>query len=87
MKLSKEYVAPIGKDMYVVNTGDWRYQRPVTNRSRCVKCARCWLNCPTQCIREHETHFEADLDYCKGCGICAHECAASAIRMVEEVGG
>jgi pyruvate ferredoxin oxidoreductase delta subunit len=24
------------------------------------------------------------LDYCKGCGICAHECWPRAIKMVEE---
>jgi pyruvate ferredoxin oxidoreductase delta subunit len=23
-------------------------------------------------------------DYCKGCGICAEECPADAIRMVDE---
>ncbi len=26
----------------------------------------------------------ADLDYCKGCGICAHECWTGCIAMVEE---
>jgi pyruvate ferredoxin oxidoreductase delta subunit len=25
-----------------------------------------------------------DYDYCKGCGICAEECPAKAIRMVAE---
>ncbi|MHA1683533.1 MAG: 4Fe-4S binding protein, partial [Promethearchaeota archaeon] len=25
-----------------------------------------------------------DLDYCKGCGICASECPHGAIEMVEE---
>jgi pyruvate ferredoxin oxidoreductase delta subunit len=24
------------------------------------------------------------MDYCKGCGICAHECWPRAISMVEE---
>ncbi len=27
---------------------------------------------------------EIDLDYCKGCGICAEECPAKAIQMVRE---
>jgi len=27
-----------------------------------------------------------DYDYCKGCGICAQECPAKAIRMVDENG-
>jgi pyruvate ferredoxin oxidoreductase delta subunit len=25
-----------------------------------------------------------DLEYCKGCGICAEECPPNAIRMVRE---
>jgi pyruvate ferredoxin oxidoreductase delta subunit len=25
------------------------------------------------------------MDYCKGCGICAEECPAKAITMVDEV--
>jgi Pyruvate/2-oxoacid:ferredoxin oxidoreductase delta subunit len=25
-----------------------------------------------------------DLDYCKGCGICAEECPSKCIAMVEE---
>jgi pyruvate ferredoxin oxidoreductase delta subunit len=24
------------------------------------------------------------MDYCKGCGICAHECWPHAITMIEE---
>jgi pyruvate ferredoxin oxidoreductase delta subunit len=24
------------------------------------------------------------MDYCKGCGICAHECWPRAISMIEE---
>jgi pyruvate ferredoxin oxidoreductase delta subunit len=31
-----------------------------------------------------EGYFEADLYYCKGCGICAQECITSCITMVEE---
>jgi Pyruvate/2-oxoacid:ferredoxin oxidoreductase delta subunit len=27
---------------------------------------------------------EIDYDYCKGCGVCANECPAKAITMVEE---
>jgi Pyruvate/2-oxoacid:ferredoxin oxidoreductase delta subunit len=28
--------------------------------------------------------FEFNLDYCKGCGICAQECPCGAIQMVPE---
>jgi pyruvate ferredoxin oxidoreductase delta subunit len=41
--------------------------------------------CPEGCIHETaEGFFAADLDYCKGCGICAHECWPQAITMIEE---
>ncbi len=80
-----DFIAPIGKDLYSVNTGDWRYQRPVTNRRRCRRCAKCWLICPTNSRIALETHFDTDLSYCKGCALCATECDAHAIVMVEEV--
>jgi Pyruvate/2-oxoacid:ferredoxin oxidoreductase delta subunit len=35
---------------------------------------------------EYDTYFEADLEYCKGCGICAEECPTKAIEMITEVG-
>ncbi len=28
--------------------------------------------------------IEFDLDYCKGCGVCAEECPSDAISMVKE---
>jgi Pyruvate/2-oxoacid:ferredoxin oxidoreductase delta subunit len=28
--------------------------------------------------------FEFNLDYCKGCGICAQECPCGAIQMISE---
>jgi Pyruvate/2-oxoacid:ferredoxin oxidoreductase delta subunit len=28
--------------------------------------------------------FEFNLDYCKGCGICAQECPCGAIQMTPE---
>ena len=34
--------------------------------------------------RQQDGFFEANLDYCKGCGICAHECWPGAIKMVNE---
>ncbi|MGD1120303.1 MAG: pyruvate ferredoxin oxidoreductase, partial [Dehalococcoidales bacterium] len=46
----------------------------------------CALYCPEGCIGPNkEGHFEADLFYCKGCGICAKECWPRVIKMVEEV--
>jgi len=66
-------------------TGDWRSERPVWDHQKCIKCGICYLFCPEGCIRQNEDgYFEANLYYCKGCGICARECWTEAIKMVEE---
>ncbi len=68
-------------------TGGWRSQRPTFNTSQCIKCGICYIFCPEGCVkRSAEGYFEADLFYCKGCGICARECWTQAITMVEEEG-
>ena len=50
----------------------------------CTYCEVCTLICPDLCItRNHETgHIQIDLDYCKGCGLCAHFCPKGALEMV-----
>ena len=66
-------------------TGDWRTQRPTYEHSKCIKCGLCAIFCPEGCIEpDEEGFFEANLFYCKGCGICARECWTKAITMVEE---
>ena len=40
-----------------------------------------------RCQREAQQVGEqltVDMDYCKGCGICAHECPKKCIEMVKE---
>jgi pyruvate ferredoxin oxidoreductase delta subunit len=67
------------------HTGSWRAERPVWNDQKCIKCGICYVFCPEGCISQSENgYFQANLDYCKGCGICAHECWPRAIAMVEE---
>jgi pyruvate ferredoxin oxidoreductase delta subunit len=39
---------------------------------------------PAALITEASLVPAADLDYCKGCGICARECPTRCIEMVEE---
>jgi len=71
-------------------TGDWRSSRPEIEHSRCTpaknerpSCFICWLYCPEGVVKR-SIPVEIDLDYCKGCGICAEECPTKAIKMVEE---
>ena len=67
-------------------SGTWRSQRPTYDFNKCIKCGLCALFCPEGCIEQNEDgHFEADLFYCKGCGICARECWPRVIKMEEEV--
>ena len=66
-------------------TGDWRSQRPITDKEKCNKCSLCWLYCPDAAIKPLEDgYYESDLFYCKGCGICAKVCPKRAITMIEE---
>ena len=68
-----------------LKTGDWRSLTPVLDEEKCIKCGLCILYCPEFCRYEDEEGFaRADLNYCKGCGICAHECPKDAIKMVLE---
>ena len=78
-------LCPIATEYSVLRTGDWRAERPVVDRDKCVKCATCWVYCPTQCIVEMPTWFEANLEICKGCGVCVEECPHRAITMTEEI--
>jgi pyruvate ferredoxin oxidoreductase delta subunit len=66
-------------------TGDWRTERPILDKEKCIKCALCWIYCPDAAITpSEEGYYEADLYYCKGCSICASICPAGAITMIEE---
>ena len=69
-------------------------QRAIQEAQRCLSlrecesCESCSLFCPDLCITRNEKTGEVriDLDYCKGCGICAAVCPKGAIRMELEEG-
>ena len=60
-----------GSDLLVLPVGEWKVQRPLVKEPKCCHCGTCYLFCPTGCIEDKGTYFEANLDYCKGCGLCA----------------
>jgi pyruvate ferredoxin oxidoreductase delta subunit len=65
-------------------TGGWRSLRPIWNKERCIGCLFCWIYCPEGAvIVEDEKVVGIDLEFCKGCGICANECPpkVKAIEM------
>ena len=71
-------------------TGEWRSSRPVIDDRKCLPakqnkpaCFQCWLYCPDAVISK-TVPIRIDLEYCKGCGICAQVCPARAITMVNE---
>jgi len=65
----------------ITKTGAWRTYVPKVDHSKCIKCSLCEIYCPEACIHQIDGLFVPDLDYCKGCGICAHECPRIAITM------
>lgn len=48
----------------------------------CFHCDNCYGMCPDSAIKKNaDGTLEIDLEYCKGCGICASECPCGAIKM------
>ncbi|MCP4749302.1 MAG: FAD-dependent oxidoreductase [Proteobacteria bacterium] len=53
----------------------------------CTLCDNCYIFCPDVAVsrnQEDPQGYDFSFDYCKGCGICAHECPRSVIIMEEE---
>jgi NADPH-dependent glutamate synthase beta subunit-like oxidoreductase len=53
----------------------------------CFSCDNCYGVCPDNAVvklDDPDEPYAIDLDYCKGCGICAAECPCGAIEMVPE---
>lgn len=65
------------------STGDWKTFSPVRDVNKCTKCLFCVLFCPDGAVYwdPEKNDIEFNLEYCKGCGICANECPAKAIVM------
>ena len=83
--MEKDYKAPVGEGLYLINTGDWRTQFPAIDQEVCTRCGLCLMYCPVNSVRLENGRFTIDLSFCKGCSVCAHECPAKAISMSREV--
>ncbi len=86
MKLTVGAVARPGTSR-ANKTGGWRSDKqPRFLQAKCTACDLCALTCPEGCIfGEGKNTYWSDLDYCKGCGICANICPVDDIEMISEV--
>lgn len=63
-------------------TGDWKASKPIHDKKKCISCLKCFILCPDNAIKVKDGKISKfDLDYCKGCGICANQCPVKAIEM------
>ena len=78
-----------------VKNAGWRNERPVVDPAKCTGCLQCYMYCPDGTVfkvpcpadapaNKTDTSVAIDLDFCKGCGICARMCKFGAITMVSE---
>jgi Pyruvate/2-oxoacid:ferredoxin oxidoreductase delta subunit len=50
----------------------------------CNSCDTCYIHCPEAAISRNGSSYSINLDYCKGCGICAQECPRGVITLIQE---
>ncbi|MDR2908546.1 MAG: 4Fe-4S binding protein [Oscillospiraceae bacterium] len=80
-------LGPVATIFGAVNTGAWRYERPVVDAARCLRCGVCGRYCPVDAItvqKSGDPCVDIMWEFCKGCGICANECPQKCIIMEEE---
>lgn len=51
----------------------------------CTECDNCLIFCPDVAISKLKKGYRINLDFCKGCGVCVHECPRNCMSLVEEM--
>jgi len=53
------------------------------NCGSCTECGNCYIFCPECAIKRDPGGYGyiADMEYCKGCGVCVNECPRGAMEM------
>ncbi len=79
-----------------VKNAGWRNERPIFDPAKCNGCLKCYMYCPDGAVfkvdadpavctsNKTDTSVAVDLDFCKGCGICARCCSTGALTMIPE---
>lgn len=64
-------------------TGLWSSRCAEVVQNKCIKCHQCVAFCPEGCIdiEADGKNVKVNVDYCKGCAVCAVECPVHAITM------
>lgn len=63
----------------------WRIYSPHFKQKDCIGCLQCEQDCPEGAVYKIEKKkFQADMEACKGCGICAEMCPVDDIDMFLE---
>jgi NADPH-dependent glutamate synthase beta subunit-like oxidoreductase len=80
LKGFKEIYLPFDRDEIIVESNR------CFSCGLCYMCDNCYMYCPDNAVQKSKTtgKYEFDLDFCKGCGLCAKECPCRYIQMTLE---
>lgn len=80
LKGFKEIYLPFDRDEIIVESNR------CFSCGLCYMCDNCYMYCPDNAVKKSKAtgKYEFDLDFCKGCGLCAKECPCRYIQMTLE---
>ena len=70
------------KKILLNSNHDWRFEFPHWDMEKCTHCDVCYQVCPDSAISHNsDGSYVADEALCKGCGVCAEQCATGTITL------